>query len=510
MTDYDVVVIGAGNGGISAALTCANGGLKTLLLEQHHIPGGCAGSFVRGRFEFEYSLHELSGVSREEGKVGMVGNLFDKLGVKIEWADVPSAYRVITTADGEQDVNCLVPFGGFDNVIRNIEECIPGSSVYTKPLFDLMVECDKALFTIKASVKAIVKVAKDYPNFFRVATKTLDEVEEEMNIPFRVRSIINAYWCYLGVTADKLDFVHFATMCCTYFGLGAVIPKARSHELTCAFLKRFEELGGEVWLSTKAKKIIVENGIAKAVVTDKGTITAKKIIVDMPRTSVYSRLIDQEQVPEREVKHCNSRSLGGQGFIVYMGLNKSKEELGLKDYSYFISPSGESKNIAASMRSFDGDKFMAAVCLNNAIPDCSPKGTTIVSLTAMFKDNALDCIDDDNYVDKKNELAYNLIRHFEKATKTSLIPYIEELSVASPATLAANIGSYNGIMYGYEPVLTDTLIIRTVNLKKDHPIKNLLFSGASGHSGHGYGASLRTGYMMGTTAIKEINEEANK
>ncbi|KUN67290.1 hypothetical protein AQJ46_23665 [Streptomyces canus] len=37
-------------------------GLRTLLAERHNVPGGCATSFRRGRFEFETALHQLSGV----------------------------------------------------------------------------------------------------------------------------------------------------------------------------------------------------------------------------------------------------------------------------------------------------------------------------------------------------------------------------------------------------------------------------------------------------------------
>ena len=59
---YDVVVVGAGNAGLSAAITCALAGKKTLVIEQHNLPGGCASSFRRGRFEIEPSLHELCDV----------------------------------------------------------------------------------------------------------------------------------------------------------------------------------------------------------------------------------------------------------------------------------------------------------------------------------------------------------------------------------------------------------------------------------------------------------------
>ena len=62
MSDYDVVVVGAGNGGLTSALRLAQSGLRVLLLERHNIPGGCATSFRRGRFEFEVALHQLSGM----------------------------------------------------------------------------------------------------------------------------------------------------------------------------------------------------------------------------------------------------------------------------------------------------------------------------------------------------------------------------------------------------------------------------------------------------------------
>ncbi len=96
MTDYDAIVIGAGNGGLTAAATLAKKGASVLLLERHNIPGGCATSFCRGRFEFEVALHQLSGLGSAE-MPGPLRGLLQKLDVleKLEFVEMDDLYSIL-------------------------------------------------------------------------------------------------------------------------------------------------------------------------------------------------------------------------------------------------------------------------------------------------------------------------------------------------------------------------------------------------------------------------------
>ncbi len=62
MERHDVVVIGAGIAGLTAAALLAKANRDVLLLEAHHQSGGCAGTFRRGPFVFDVGATQVAGL----------------------------------------------------------------------------------------------------------------------------------------------------------------------------------------------------------------------------------------------------------------------------------------------------------------------------------------------------------------------------------------------------------------------------------------------------------------
>lgn len=60
--EVDVVVIGAGVAGLTAAALLADAGLQVELLEAHHQSGGCAGTFRRGPYIFDVGATQVAGL----------------------------------------------------------------------------------------------------------------------------------------------------------------------------------------------------------------------------------------------------------------------------------------------------------------------------------------------------------------------------------------------------------------------------------------------------------------
>ena len=509
MPKFDAVVIGAGNGGLAAACRLAKAGKKTLLIEQHNLPGGVASSFRRGRFEFETALHELCEFGSAENPGGCRQTIVDEFGLDINWYMVPDNFRVITTARDGSPIDATLPCGR-ENFINKMEEYVPGCRESVEKFFDLGTETLAAgkYMTASGGHPDSKLMQEKYPNFLRTAAYPVNRVLKALKMPDKAQDIMNTYWGYLGVDADHLSFMQYVTMVCLYVNHGAWIPEKTSNQLTTGLLERFRAMGGTAWFNCRAEEILFDeeehvNGLR----TTAGTVDTRYIICNANPTMVYANMVPQNIVPDRERKLAAARRYSARMFVVYMGLNKSAEELGLKDYSYFLPQSADSVKEYESLKRIETNKYNIALCYNVVNPKASPEGTCIVSLTTTYMEDCWSEIDPKDYVKTKNKVASDMIDWFEEKTGIIIRPYIEEFEVATPWTFCRYASVPQGAAYGYELRDWDNMMPRMMMMREEYPIKGLRFCGAASIRGDGFNSAIFSGDMMGKLTLAQMKEE---
>jgi len=502
---YNVIVIGAGNAGLATAATTAKNGLKTLVIERNILPGGCATSFSRGRFEFESSLHELANVGTEQNP-GSVRNLFEYWQADVTWVNEENAFRVIT--GGEDGYDATMP-SGIEAFCSEIERQVPDSRKSVEALFECAQKVEAAMAYMSSGKVDPSVLASEHADFMRMASHSVDECLNALNMPKKAQNIVKTYWTYLGAPTDKLDMAHYLLMMSRYISGSPAMPSMKSHELSLALDKVIKDNGGEIWYNTEVTEILTENGKAVGIKIGEREIFADFVVANCFPETAYTKLLPKEVVPEKAVKLVNARKKGELFFTVYLGLNRSAQELGIKDYSVFIYNSPDSLEQYKSMDNRD-ESFVIVNCLNNVIPKASEEGTCTLFLTTMLSDKAWEDVNEGNYKKVKNKLAKRMIETYEQKLGISVTPYIEEIVIATPATFARYLNTPYGTPYGYEVQPWDTMIARIMNGSKEQFVENLYFVGAHSDRADGYSSAYSNGYSTAGRILREAkkNEKA--
>lgn len=219
-------------------------------------------------------------------------------------------------------------------------------------------------------------------------------------------------------------------------------------------------------------------------------------------------MLDPEVVTARALKLSTARQLGTSDFLVYLGLNKSPEELGIKDYSVFISSTGDSREQYERMNTLDDNDFMIMNCLNIAVPGCSPAGTSLLYATQLYRDGTWDGVTAENYQALKNQIAQRIIKEYEDATGVKISDAVEEVAIAAPETFARYMRTPNGDIYGYYGQPWDQTMGQMATLDNDaQPIPGLYFCGGSSFMMDDYSSAYFSGFTIGKMACAALDKE---
>jgi phytoene dehydrogenase-like protein len=459
MTVFDAIVIGSGNAGLTAATALQRGGAKTLLLERHNIPGGCATSFVRGEFEFEVALHQLSGMGTEEQPFVM-RQIFDQLGImdKIEIVEEHDMYRYVLP--GEIDIVLPADWEGLQQVLL---EHFP-QEAESIPKFMQLVE------TI--SLESFINVPQLQRNndqefldgqcasYKQYGLRSAKEVFNEFFTDQDLIALLGAYWCYLGVATKDLPFVDLAIMIYVYGKFKPTHVKGGSQAISSALLESFQQAGGQVKFNCGAKKILTEGNTVTGVETETGErIHCKTVISNASPIHTYHELLDMPKVPDQVNQDLKSRRIGTSALVLYVGVDRSPEQLGIKNASTFIVDDNDEEKAIACMGTLDAPSSIMVTCYNLEDPDFAPEGKSSLSILCLQYGEPWETVPEDKYAETKYQLAETLIKQAEQVYP-GIQEHLEEIEVATPLTMMRYLNTPGGAIYGFDQNTQDGKLFR--------------------------------------------------
>jgi len=496
MPDYDVVVIGAGNGGLTAAAGLAKNGHKTLLLERHNVPGGCATSFIRGRFEFEVALHQLSGMGFPEFP-GPLRGVLNELGVvdKIEFIQQKNLYRIVVP--GEMDISLKAERAAAQETLM---EKFPSEKEGIKKFFDLLyafcMEAVNVLFMNDPEASP-----QKYPHFFKLAMKDTQGILDEYLKNRSLQNAVSIYWSYPGMPPSKLSFMEFAMTLWAYLEFKPWHIKGGSQAMSNAICDAFINFGGDVRFNCAAKKINVENGKIKSVITEDGDeISTRFVVSNAGPIPTLIDMIGAENCPADELKTLNARTVGLSAFTVYMGFDCNPSDMGIDKATNFICSTTDADYAYEKMKTLDGAEFSLLTCYDVDDPDFSPRGACQASLVTLQYMQPWMRIPPAKYYDAKCRFAENLIDLAEKVFP-DIRKHMEEVEPATPLTHMRYLGHPGGSIYGSEHFTRETSMF----VQSKSSIQGLHFTGAWNGSG-GFQPTLQSG----ASAARQISRLLKK
>lgn len=496
--EYDVIIIGAGIGGLAAAAMLARNGKKVLVLEKNSVAGGYAVNFKRGDFNFDASLHLIDGFNED----GYIYENLKECGIidKVKLLKPKYLYRSIYP-----DFDIRVPQVNVEEYIEILASHFPQEHENIKNLFKIMRQLTSEIpgflnAQLSFGLKKLLSIFQ-YPSLVKYSGKTFQDMLDKFLRDYRLRAIISQLWPFFGLPPSQLASFYYAFPFCDYLSNGGYYFQGGAEALTNSFLSSIEEYGGEVYLRNKVKKIIIKNKSAQGVIVDKNEfIKGNFIISNIDARETFLSLIGEEALPKRYIYKTKQLKHSISAFQVYLGLNCDLKEKGYTDYENFYNPSYDiERQFSVCMTSYNAkDFFYCLTIYSNLDTSVSPKGKSVVGISTLSNYDLWIGLSKEEYKEQKQRFAQDLIRQAEKLIP-NLSLYIEKMEVATPLTMERYTGNYKGAIYGWSQILSQSGNNR---LKNRTPISNIYLTGAWTQIGGGISAVITSGALAAKMILR--------
>lgn len=289
-------------------------------------------------------------------------------------------------------------------------------------------------------------------------------------------------------TPSFYSFMNFAD-----FGLGTWHPKNGMYSVILAMEKLAKELGVVIHTEANIQKIIVENGMAKAIVVNGKTI--KGDIILSGADYHHSETLLDKQYRAYSEKYWEKRTFAPSSLLFYVGFDKKIENTEHHSLFFDVDFDLHAKAIYDTPKWPRNPLFYASFPSktdSNAAPNGKEAGIFLIPLAPGLEDTA-----------ELRELYFEkIITRFEKLTQQTVknnVIFKESFCVND---FIKDYNSYKGNAYGLANTLLQTAFLRPK--LKSKKVKNLYFTGQLTVPGPGVPPSLISGKLVAELIAKNL------
>lgn len=480
----DVVVIGAGIGGLSAACYLAKAGKRVLVLEQYVVPGGYAHEFTRGYYSFDVSLRFVDGLTPGSIVYPVLKDLGVLHHVRFKRLDpfYTAHFPDLTIAAHADPLEYEASF------IR----LFPDEARGVRQLIDAMIQVSTEMRRYVADGDLGWRQPDDpvspdrYPNLFAAMQQTWSDFMGHYLHDPRAQAVFSVLWNHMALPPTRLSAAIFILRWVSLHIYGAYYPEEGVMAMSWSLAKTLKEYGGQILYRQTVNRIETHNGRAVAVETEKGLrVEADVIISNASPPATMLNMIGRDALPPDYVRQVESLVPSLSSVVVFLGLERDLVAEGWTHHELFHCTGYDSS--ASYQAVLDGayDRAdMAITCYNLAYPTCAPKGGSVVALWGLASPDYADQWgsggDLKSYQDNPNyrELKQHMIDTFLQRVS----PYLPTVNtailyqeVATPLTNMRYSLNPGGSFCGSEMTVDNTFAKR---LAAQTPVPNLFLTGA--------------------------------